>query len=154
MPNFKGKFINWFVGPSLIRQVRNFDHVQIHKLHLLEITSEWSPSLLSWEWTMTYALGPKSHKTYQYTAKDHTLQVVRTVYDSLWHDFYPLHGTLKNLRMLACCYQLKLARKAERLSLWQKAPSHVSAQRIVVFFFSRFFFFFLDNWQPKTLKHW
>lgn len=30
-----GKFMNWFSGPWLIRQVRNFDHVQIHELHLL-----------------------------------------------------------------------------------------------------------------------
>lgn len=31
----KGKFINWFVGPWLIRRVLNFDHVQIHELHSL-----------------------------------------------------------------------------------------------------------------------
>lgn len=31
----KGKFINWFIGPWLISQVRIFDCVQIHELHLL-----------------------------------------------------------------------------------------------------------------------
>lgn len=39
--------------------------------------------------------------------------------------------------MPACCYQLKLARKAETLSLWQK-HCHISAQRSVVFSFVTF----------------
>lgn len=47
------------------------------------------------------------------------------------HDIYPFDGTLKNLRMPACCYQLKLARKAETFG-----KRHFSSQ---ISFFSPFF---------------
>lgn len=62
---------------------------------------------------------PISQRTYHYTAKDHTFLAIR-IWNSLTLHLTHIMGTSKNLRMPACCYQLKFARKAETLSLWQE----------------------------------
>lgn len=88
----------------------NFDRVQIREHHLLRAENCEESSF-----------NANGQRASLITTKQRSEPPLLNVRDSLKRDIYRLHGTLKNLRMPACCYQLGCARKAETPSLSAKS---------------------------------
>lgn len=132
----KGKTINTYARPGQIRQCES---AMLHREPHLHRTSEVDNA---------YGTGTRIAKNPSFKRERTALLVKppqskrsclpsRQVRECWKRDIQRLRGTLKNLRMSACCYQVRRARETQTLD--SRLAKSTSSQRIEVSFFACLF---------------